>query len=75
MNENKFYFVCVFVAVLVIFISDIKGIDGLGYFKGEKFLRCKLVVCYRLVDLKGWGYGIYNYISVSFFFRYERLCK
>uniref|UniRef100_K1PEX5 Protein hu-li tai shao n=1 Tax=Magallana gigas TaxID=29159 RepID=K1PEX5_MAGGI len=48
----------------VIPISDIKGTDGLGYSKGEKLLRCKLAACYRLVDLKGWGHGIYNHISV-----------
>lgn len=74
-NENKSYFVCVFVAAPVIPISDIKGTDGLGYSKGEKLLRCKLAACYRLVDLKGWGHGIYNHISVSSFPRYERLCK
>lgn len=74
-NENKSYFVCVFVAAPVIPISDIKGTDGLGYSKGEKLLRCKLAACYRLVDLKGWGHGIYNHISVSSFSRYERLCK
>lgn len=74
-NENKSYFVRVFVAAPVIPISDIKGTDGLGYSKGEKLLRCKLAAGYRLVDLKGWGHGIYNHISVSSFSRYERLCK
>lgn len=76
--ENKSCFVCVFVAAPVIPISDIKGTDGLGYSKGEKLLRCKLAACYRLVDLNGWGHGIYNHISVSSdcsFPRYERLCK
>lgn len=63
--ENKSCFVCVFVAAPVIPISDIKGTDGLGYSKGEKLLRCKLAACYRLVDLNGWGHGIYNHISVS----------
>lgn len=76
--ENKSCFVCVFVAAPVIPISDIKGTEGLGYSKGEKLLRCKLAACYRLVDLNGWGHGIYNHISVSSdcsFPRYERLCK
>ncbi|XP_056004266.1 protein hu-li tai shao-like isoform X22 [Ostrea edulis] len=48
----------------VIPINDIKGTEGLGYSKGEKLLRCKLAACYRLVDLCGWGHGIYNHISV-----------
>lgn len=48
----------------VIPINDIKGTEGLGYSKGEKLLRCKLSACYRLVDLHGWGHGIYNHISV-----------
>ncbi|XP_061194287.1 alpha-adducin-like isoform X3 [Saccostrea echinata] len=48
----------------VIPINDIKGTEGLGYSKGEKLLRCKLAACYRLVDMYGWGHGIYNHISV-----------
>ncbi|KAI8427189.1 hypothetical protein MSG28_014793 [Choristoneura fumiferana] len=35
-------------------INDIRGIEGFGYEKGEKILRCKLAACYRLVDLFGW---------------------
>ncbi|XP_022288993.1 protein hu-li tai shao-like isoform X9 [Crassostrea virginica] len=48
----------------VIPINDIKGTEGLGYSKGEKLLRCKLAACYRLVELNGWGHGIYNHITV-----------
>ncbi|XP_032526051.2 protein hu-li tai shao isoform X7 [Danaus plexippus] len=35
-------------------INDIRGIEGVGYEKGEKILRCKLASVYRLVDLFGW---------------------
>ncbi|XP_037875858.1 protein hu-li tai shao isoform X18 [Bombyx mori] len=35
-------------------INDIRGIEGIGYEKGEKILRCKLAAVYRLVDLFGW---------------------
>ncbi|XP_049883230.1 protein hu-li tai shao isoform X2 [Pectinophora gossypiella] len=35
-------------------INDIRGIEGVGYEKGEKILRCKLAAVYRLVDLFGW---------------------
>ncbi|XP_060809146.1 uncharacterized protein LOC106138603 [Amyelois transitella] len=35
-------------------INDIRGIEGVGYEKGEKILRCKLAAAYRLVDLFGW---------------------
>lgn len=50
-------------AAYVIPISDIKGSEAMGYTKGEKLLRCKLAACYRLVDMNGWGHGIYNHIS------------
>ncbi|XP_053623080.1 protein hu-li tai shao isoform X7 [Plodia interpunctella] len=36
-------------------INDIRGIEGVGYEKGEKILRCKLAAVYRLVDLFGWS--------------------
>lgn len=48
----------------VIPISDIRGIDGLRYAKGEKLLRCKLAAVYRLVDMYGWSQDIYNHITV-----------
>ncbi|CAG9132980.1 unnamed protein product [Plutella xylostella] len=35
-------------------INDIRGMEGVGYEKGEKILRCKLAAVYRLVDLFGW---------------------
>lgn len=38
-------------------INDIRGIEGIGYEKGEKILRCKLAAVYRLVDLFGWTQG------------------
>lgn len=49
-------------------ISDIRGVDGLRFAKGEKLLRCKLAAVYRLVDLNGWSAGIYNHITVSLCF-------
>lgn len=49
----------------VIPISDIKGSDSLNYCKGEKLVRCKAAALYRLIDMHGWGHGIYNHISVS----------
>ncbi|KAJ8316920.1 hypothetical protein KUTeg_004824 [Tegillarca granosa] len=48
----------------VIPISDIKGSDSLNYCKGEKLVRCKAAALYRLIDMHGWGHGIYNHISV-----------
>ncbi len=44
-------------------INDIRGLEGMGYTKSEKQLRCKLAACYRLVDLFGWSQGIYNHIT------------
>lgn len=35
-------------------INDIRGIESMGYAKGEKILRCKLAAVYRLIDLYGW---------------------
>lgn len=45
-------------------INDIRGLDGMGYTKKERELRCKLAACYRLVDLFGWTQGIYNHITL-----------
>ncbi|XP_018565787.1 protein hu-li tai shao isoform X3 [Anoplophora glabripennis] len=41
----------------VIPINDIRGIEAMGYSKGEKILRCKLASLYRLIDLYGWAHG------------------
>ncbi|XP_074025796.1 adducin 1-like protein hts isoform X3 [Leptinotarsa decemlineata] len=41
----------------VIPINDIRGIEAMGYAKGEKLLRCKLACLYRLIDLYGWAHG------------------
>nr|NVI74748.1 hu li tai shao [Cucujiformia] len=38
-------------------INDIRGIEAMGYGKGEKILRCKLAAVYRLIDLSGWNQG------------------
>lgn len=38
----------------VVPINDIRGIEAMGYAKGEKILRCKLASVYRLIDLYGW---------------------
>jgi len=47
----------------VIPINDIRGLDSMGYAKGEKQLRCKLAAVYRLIDLHGWTQGIYNHVT------------
>ena len=38
----------------VVPINDIRGIEAMGYAKGEKILRCKLASVFRLIDLYGW---------------------
>lgn len=38
----------------VVPINDIRGIEAMGYGKGEKILRCKIASVYRLIDLYGW---------------------
>ncbi|KAL1505711.1 hypothetical protein ABEB36_005214 [Hypothenemus hampei] len=38
----------------VIPINDIRGLESMGYTKGEKILRCKLASVFRLIDLYGW---------------------
>ncbi|XP_067003897.1 protein hu-li tai shao isoform X2 [Anabrus simplex] len=47
----------------VVPINDIRGVESMGYAKGEKILRCKLAAVYRLMDLYGWTQGIYNHIT------------
>lgn len=49
----------------VIPITDIKGMEAAKYTKQEKQLRCKVASLYRIIDLNGWSYGIYNHISVG----------
>ncbi|BFZ01094.1 hypothetical protein BsWGS_04138 [Bradybaena similaris] len=51
-------------ASAVIPINDLRGVESLGFAKGEKLLRCKLAALYRLVDLCGWSHGIHNHITV-----------
>uniref|UniRef100_T1ISN9 Class II aldolase/adducin N-terminal domain-containing protein n=1 Tax=Strigamia maritima TaxID=126957 RepID=T1ISN9_STRMM len=48
----------------VIPIADIRGVESMGYGKGEKLLRCKLASAFRLIDLFGWSQGIYNHVTV-----------
>nr|CAD7200672.1 unnamed protein product [Timema douglasi] len=47
----------------VVPINDIRGVESMGYAKGEKILRCKLAAVYRLVDLYGWTQGVNNQIT------------
>ncbi|XP_063231321.1 protein hu-li tai shao isoform X2 [Bacillus rossius redtenbacheri] len=47
----------------VVPINDIRGVESMGYAKGEKILRCKLAAVYRLMDLYGWTQGVYNLIT------------
>nr|MBE5726038.1 hu li tai shao [Cucujiformia] len=44
-------------------INDIRGIEAMGYGKGEKILRCKLAAVYRLIDLCGWNQGTASLIT------------
>ena len=48
----------------------ITQIDDLNKSDAEKtnddIARCKLASVYRLVDLKGWSWSVYNHITVSF---------
>lgn len=39
-------------------VNDIRGVESMGYAKGEKILRCKLAATFRLVDLYGWTHGL-----------------
>lgn len=47
----------------VVPINDIRGMDAMGYEKGEKILRCKLAAAFRLMDLYGWTQGIDSHIT------------
>ncbi|VVC45226.1 Hypothetical protein CINCED_3A009681 [Cinara cedri] len=47
----------------VVPINDIRGLDSMGYVKGEKIIRCKLAAVFRLMDLYGWTQGIHNQVS------------
>nr|MBE5726033.1 hu li tai shao [Cucujiformia] len=44
-------------------INDIRGVEAIGYDKGEKILRCKLAAVYRLIDLYGWNQGSSSLIT------------
>lgn len=44
-------------------INDIRGLESMGYAKGEKILRCKLACVYRLIDLYGWTQSASNLIT------------
>lgn len=51
-------------ATCVIPINDIRGIEAMGYEKGEKILRCKLAATFRLLDLYGLASnGINNMVT------------
>lgn len=52
----------------VVPINDIRGVESMGYAKGEKIIRCKLAAVFRLMDLYGWTQGIYNQVSVNISF-------
>lgn len=39
-------------------INDIRGVESMGYAKGEKILRCKMAATFRLLDLYGWTHGL-----------------
>ena len=56
-------------------INDIRGVDAFRYAKGEKLVRCKVAAVYRLVDLYGWSFGIYNHITVSNKVNLMNLCS
>lgn len=47
----------------VVPINDIRGVESMGYAKGEKLLRCKLAAVYRLMDLYGWAQGVGNQVT------------
>jgi adducin len=51
-------------ATCVIPINDIRGIESMGYEKGEKILRCKLAATFRLLDIYGLAAnGINNMVT------------
>jgi len=47
-------------------INDIRGVESMGYEKGEKILRCKLAATFRLLDLYGWTKGLGSQITARF---------
>ncbi|XP_055644458.1 protein hu-li tai shao isoform X2 [Toxorhynchites rutilus septentrionalis] len=47
----------------VVPINDIRGMEAMGYEKGEKILRCKLAAAFRLMDLYGWAQGLGSHIT------------
>ena len=59
-----FYICFPLLAASVVPINDIRGLEGMGYTKAEKALRCKLAAAYRLVDMYGLSQSIYNHITV-----------
>jgi adducin len=51
-------------ATCVIPINDIRGVESMGYEKGEKILRCKLAATFRLLDIYGLAAnGINNMVT------------
>ncbi|XP_077257741.1 adducin 1-like protein hts isoform X1 [Temnothorax americanus] len=44
-------------------INDIRGVESMGYAKGEKLLRCKMAAVFRLLDLYGWTQGVGGQIT------------
>ncbi|XP_070514100.1 protein hu-li tai shao isoform X4 [Cardiocondyla obscurior] len=44
-------------------INDIRGVESMGYAKGEKLLRCKMAAVFRLLDLHGWTQGVGGQIT------------
>lgn len=51
-------------ATCVIPVNDIRGIDAMGYAKGEKILRCKLASTFRLLESFGYSTnGINNMVT------------
>lgn len=44
-------------------INDIRGVESIGYSKGEKILRCKLGASFRLLDAFGWANGLGTQIT------------
>lgn len=51
-------------AACVIPINDIRGVESMGYDKGEKILRCKLAALFRLLDMYGLAAnGINNMVT------------
>ena len=49
-----------FLSYSVSAISDIRGADTLHYTKRDRQLRCKLASVYRLMQMFGWGNGVYE---------------